>query len=122
MGTPLLVQSEGTAFGRLVSMTSSVRLIAIDIDGTLLPSFGGRVSERTCQALREAELADIAVVIATGRRQAYAAPLILPVGLRPETVLITSNGTVTRTLAGRRIDRFFLPLDTARWLCEALMQ
>jgi hydroxymethylpyrimidine pyrophosphatase-like HAD family hydrolase len=103
-------------------MISPVRLIAIDIDGTLLPSFGGQVTERTCQALREAELAGIAIVIATGRRQAYAAPLIHPVGLKPETVMITSNGTVTRTLAGRRIDRFFLPVETARWLCEALRQ
>src|SRR5277367_2355818 len=108
-------------------MTSSVRLIAIDIDGTLLPSFGGQVSERTCQALLEAELAGIAIAIATGRRQAYATPLILPVGLKPETVLITSNGTVTRTLgtrtlAGERIDRFFLPVETALGLCGALRQ
>ncbi len=108
-------------------MPPSVRLIAIDIDGTLLPSFGGRVTERTRQALLEAEVAGIAIVIATGRRQAYAAPLILPVGLKPETLLITSNGTVTRTLgtetlAGRRIDRFFLPVETARGLCDALRQ
>jgi hydroxymethylpyrimidine pyrophosphatase-like HAD family hydrolase len=100
----------------------TARLIAIDIDGTLLPSAGGQVTERTRQALLEAELAGIAIVIATGRRQSYAAPLILPVGLDSETVLITSNGTVTRTLGGRRIDRFFLPVETARCLCGALRQ
>jgi hydroxymethylpyrimidine pyrophosphatase-like HAD family hydrolase len=103
-------------------MTFPVKLIAIDIDGTLLPSTGGRITERTRQALLEAQTAGIEIVIATGRRQTYAAPLIDPVGLRSETILITSNGTVTRTLAGRRIDRFFLPLDTARSLCEALRQ
>jgi hydroxymethylpyrimidine pyrophosphatase-like HAD family hydrolase len=113
--------------GRLEPMTSPVRLIGIDIDGTLLPSFGGQVSERTCQALLEAELAGIAIVIATGRRQAYAAPLILPLGLKLETVLITSNGTVTRTLGtetltGRRIDHFYLPVETARGLCAPLRQ
>jgi hypothetical protein len=101
---------------------SSIRLIAIDIDGTLLPSAGGQISERTGQALLEAQAAGIELVIATGRRQAYAAPLLLPVGLKPETVLITSNGTVTRTLAGRRIDRFFLRIDTAQGLCQALRQ
>jgi hydroxymethylpyrimidine pyrophosphatase-like HAD family hydrolase len=101
-------------------MPPSVRLIAIDIDGTLLPSVGGQVSQRTRRALLEAEAAGIEIVIATGRRQTYAAPLIHPIGLQPQTVLITSNGTVTRTLAGDRIDRFFLPAETARLLCGAL--
>ncbi len=95
-------------------------MIAVDIDGTLLPSAGTLVSERNCRALRDAEAAGIELVVATGRRQAYGAPLILPVGLKPETVLITSNGTVTRTLAGEAIDRFFLPVETARALCPAL--
>lgn len=96
------------------------KLIAIDIDGTLLPSSGGTISDRNRRALRDAETAGIHIVIATGRRQAYAAPLIYPAGLRPETVLITSNGTVTRTLGGASVDRFFLPVETARELCPAL--
>ncbi|HTX41745.1 MAG TPA: HAD-IIB family hydrolase [Acidobacteriaceae bacterium] len=101
-------------------MAPSIRLIAVDIDGTLLPSAGTAVSARNCRALRDAEAAGMELVIATGRRQAYGAPLIQPVGLKPETVLITSNGTVTRTLAGEAIDRFFLPVETARELCPAL--
>jgi hydroxymethylpyrimidine pyrophosphatase-like HAD family hydrolase len=101
-------------------MPSPVRLIAIDIDGTLLPTVGGRVTDRACRALREAEGAGIEIVIATGRRQAYAAPLIHPIGVGPATVLITSNGAVTRTLAGTRIDRFFLPVETAVPLCSEL--
>lgn len=96
------------------------RLIAIDIDGTLLPSAGTVISARNQRALREAQAAGIQVVIATGRRQAYATPLLRPVGLSPETVLITSNGTIIRTLGGRPIDRFFLPVETARALCPAL--
>jgi hydroxymethylpyrimidine pyrophosphatase-like HAD family hydrolase len=101
-------------------MTPPVRLIAIDIDGTLLPSSGTEISQRNRRSLLEAEAAGIQLVIATGRRQAYTAPLIETIGLKPETVLITSNGTVTRTLAGERIDRFFLPVKTARELCGAL--
>lgn len=96
------------------------RLIAIDIDGTLLPSTGTVISARNRRALREAEAAGIQIVIATGRRQAYATPLLHPVGLSPETVFITSNGTIIRTLGGRPIDRFFLPVETARALCPAL--
>jgi HAD superfamily hydrolase (TIGR01484 family) len=95
-------------------------MIAVDIDGTLLPSAGTRVSERNCRALAEAQAAGVEIVIATGRRQAYASPLIDLAGLRPETIMITSNGTVTRTLGGEPIDRVFLPVDTARALCPAL--
>ena len=95
-------------------------MVVIDIDGTLLSSAGTRVSERNRGALREAQAAGVELVIATGRRQAYAMPLLSPIGLRSATVMITSNGTVTRTMAGEPIDRFLLPVETARALCPAL--
>jgi Cof subfamily protein (haloacid dehalogenase superfamily) len=101
-------------------MLPPVKMIAVDIDGTLVPSVGGKVSRNNCQALAEAQSAGIEVVIATGRRQAYATRPLDPVALHPETVLITSNGCVTRTLAGDRIDRFHLPVETARALCPEL--
>lgn len=101
-------------------MSLSPKLIAVDIDGTLLPSSGTVVSDRNRRALRDAEATGVEIVIATGRRQAYATPLIHPLGLKPDTVLITSNGTVTRTLGGTPIDRFFLPVETARELCPTL--
>jgi len=94
----------------------------IDIDGTLLPSAGTQISERNRRALLEAEAAGIEIVIATGRRQAYATPLVAPVGLQPETVFITSNGTVTRSLGGERIDRMLLPVETAIRLCPVLRE
>jgi Cof subfamily protein (haloacid dehalogenase superfamily) len=108
-------------------MTFPVKLVAIDIDGTLLPAVGKEISLRNRRALLEAEAAGIEIVIATGRRQAYSVPLIHPVGLKPATVMITSNGTVTRTLGtpvlgGERIDRFTLPVETARELCPILRQ
>jgi hypothetical protein len=94
----------------------SIKMIVVDIDGTLLSAPGTVVSRRNCRALRDAEAAGIEIVVATGRRQAYTMPLIEPVGLKPETVLITSNGTVMRTMAGQPIDRFLLPVETARGL------
>jgi hypothetical protein len=103
-------------------MSFPPRLIAIDIDGTLLPSTGTAISERNGQALREAEAAGIGIVIATGRRQAYSAPLIVPLGLHPQTVFITSNGTVTRTLDGTSLDRRLLPVETAREICPLLRE
>jgi Cof subfamily protein (haloacid dehalogenase superfamily) len=101
-------------------MTPPVKMIVVDIDGTLLASPGTAVSRRNRRALLEAEAAGIEIVIATGRRQAYAMPLIDLIGLKSETVFITSNGTVTRTMAGERIDRFLLSVETARALCPAL--
>ena len=98
----------------------SIRLIAIDIDGTLTPSTGPRISARNCAALQAAEAAGIEIVIATGRRQAYAMPLIAQVGLDENSVMISSNGAVVRGFDGQLLDRRFLPVETARQLCVAL--
>jgi hydroxymethylpyrimidine pyrophosphatase-like HAD family hydrolase len=101
-------------------MSSRVRLIAVDIDGTLLPSFGTVIGERNCAALRAAEAAGTLVVIATGRRQAYAQPVIDQVGLSGKSIMLTSNGTVVRTFAGELIERTLMQAATARQLCGAL--
>jgi len=101
-------------------MHPPVRLVAIDMDGTLLPTFGQVVSQRNAQALRAAQEAGIAVAIATGRRVAYTSPLLESVGLRADTPLITSNGAVTRTLGGEAIDRCELDARVARGLCQVL--
>src|SRR6185437_6278816 len=34
-----------------------------------------------------------------------------------EDALISSNGTVTRTIGSRLLDRTLLPVETAKWLC-----
>ena len=104
----------------MTSFAAPTRLIAIDIDGTLLPSTGLRISARNQEALRRAESEGVHIVVATGRRQAYALPVLELAGLSSETVMISSNGTVTRTFSGRRIDRWLLPVATARALCGEL--
>ncbi len=95
-------------------------MIAIDIDGTLLPTTSAIISERNRAALRAAEAAGLLVVIATGRRQTYAQPVIDPVGLGPKNIMLTSNGTVVRDFSGRLIERTLLAAETARRLCGAL--
>src|SRR5580658_3137541 len=97
-----------------------IRLVAIDMDGTLLPDFSAVVSERNQRALREAQEAGIVVAIATGRRQAFTAPLLADVGLRADTPMITSNGAVTRSFSGERIDFQHLDPAVARGLCGVL--
>lgn len=101
-------------------MHPPVRLVAIDMDGTLLPTFSQKVNTRNAQALRAAQAAGITVVIATGRRTAYVTPLLDDLGLRADMPLITSNGAVTRTLGGESMDRCNLEARVARGLCGLL--
>jgi hypothetical protein len=101
-------------------MHPPVRLVAIDIDGTLLPTFSQTVSPRNAKALKAAQDAGIVVAIATGRRTAYTAPVLDGLGLRADMPLITSNGAVTRTLRGDPVDRSQLEARVARGLCGLL--
>jgi hypothetical protein len=97
-----------------------VRLVAIDVDGTLLPSVSREISPRTGRALQAAQQVGITVAIATGRRTAYTTPLLEGLDLRADTPLITSNGAVTRTLGGESLHRCQLEACVARGLCGLL--
>jgi Cof subfamily protein (haloacid dehalogenase superfamily) len=101
-------------------MHPPVRLVAIDMDGTLLPTLGKKITGRSAQALRAAQQAGITVAIATGRRTAYTEPLLQGLGLRADMPLITSNGAVIRTLAGEPIDSCNMKAQVARELCALL--
>lgn len=96
-------------------------LIAIDIDGTLLGS-DGRVSARNRAALLAAAEAGLEIVIATGRRHSYAMRVLRELRLSPKSTVISSNGTVTRTVDASLINRTHMPVETARWLCRELEQ
>jgi hydroxymethylpyrimidine pyrophosphatase-like HAD family hydrolase len=95
------------------------RLIAIDMDGTLLAA-NSRVSPRNLAALRAAENAGAEIVIATGRRHCYAMKVLRELNLNPASALVSSNGTVVRTIGAELLHRTLLPLSTARWLCTHL--
>jgi Cof subfamily protein (haloacid dehalogenase superfamily) len=101
-------------------MHPPLRLVAIDVDGTLTPAIGQALTERVSRALKSAQEAGITVVIATGRRMAYTAPLFEGLGLRVDTPLITSNGAVTRTLGGEALSRCTMESRVARGLCGLL--
>jgi Cof subfamily protein (haloacid dehalogenase superfamily) len=101
-------------------MHPPVRLVAIDMDGTLLPTTSHAVSERNARALRSAQDAGITIAIATGRRPGYAIPLLDGLGLRADTPVIASNGSVTCALDGQIIDRSHMQARVARGLCGLL--
>ena len=99
--------------------TSSIRLLATDIDGTLLnPQF--QISEGDLAALRRAHAAGIEIVLVTGRRHTFALPIAKQLGF--DLWLISSNGAVTRSLAGETFHRDLMPRETCRRVCGAMQE
>jgi 5-amino-6-(5-phospho-D-ribitylamino)uracil phosphatase len=88
-----------------------VRLLALDLDGTLLDA-QGRVSARNRGALAAARARGVGVALVTGRRFRDARPLALELGI--DVPVIAHNGALTkhaRTL--ETVAAFHLPLEAA---------
>jgi hypothetical protein len=103
----------------LLVAAASLRLIAVDIDGTLLnPQF--QISAGDLAALRRADSLGIEVILVTGRRHSFALPIAQQLGF--DLWLISSNGAVTRSLAGETFHRDLLPQATCRELVGVMRQ
>ena len=97
----------------------SLRLIAIDIDGTLLnPEF--QISETDLTTLRRAHAQGIEIILVTGRRHAFALPIAQQLGF--DLWLISSNGAITRSLAGETFHRDLLPEGTCLELVGVMQE
>lgn len=70
-----------------------IKLLAIDLDGTLLND-SGEISEANRRAIREAENRGVLVTIATGRRFRDARPPALDLGINAP--LVTHNGALVK--------------------------
>ncbi|MGZ4826064.1 MAG: Cof-type HAD-IIB family hydrolase, partial [Terriglobales bacterium] len=100
-------------FVRMNPVTPNIRLIAIDIDGTLLdPQF--QVPAANLAALRRAHDAGIEIVLVTGRRHIFAMPIAQALGF--DLWLISSNGAVTMSTRGEHFFTDKLPAASARKL------
>jgi Cof subfamily protein (haloacid dehalogenase superfamily) len=89
-----------------------IRLLALDLDGTLLTS-RGELSERNREAIAAARARGVRLALVTGRRFRDARPLALELGL--DVPLISHNGALTkhaRTL--EIVAARLLPLEAAR--------
>jgi Cof subfamily protein (haloacid dehalogenase superfamily) len=96
-----------------------IRLLAIDIDGTLLNS-RFQVSPVDLKALRDAHARGVEVVLVTGRRHAFALPIAEQLGF--DLWLISSNGAVTRSQHAESFHRDLLPAGTCIELCRAMAE
>jgi Cof subfamily protein (haloacid dehalogenase superfamily) len=92
-----------------------VRLIALDIDGTLLDS-RWQISEANRAAIAEATKRGIEVALVTGRRYDFA----LPVAQKIDSALtmIVNNGALIRSKEGRTYVRHLLPRAVAKKALE----
>ena len=100
-------------------LPSSIRLIAIDIDGTLLGS-NAQVSQANLDALRRAHETGVEIVLVTGRRHRFALPIAQSLGF--DVALISSNGAVTRSNSGELFHRDLMPQATAIKICRHMQE
>jgi len=88
-----------------------IRLIAIDVDGTLLDT-RGQIPQANIDAIHDAVRAGIHIALVTGRSYPFARPIADP--LPASITLIVSNGAVERDMDGSRVARRLLDRHTAR--------
>jgi Cof subfamily protein (haloacid dehalogenase superfamily) len=93
----------------------AVKLIALDIDGTLLDSRWA-LPEANRAAIAEATRRGIEVALVTGRRYDFAMPIAVQIGA-PLTMIV-SNGAVIRTQDGTTHLRHLLARETAARVLE----
>jgi Cof subfamily protein (haloacid dehalogenase superfamily) len=92
-----------------------IRLIGIDVDGTLLDS-RGQMPDANRDAIHEAVAAGIHVALVTGRSFPFARPIADP--LPPAITLIVSSGAIERAMDGATLARRLLDRGVARAVLE----
>jgi Cof subfamily protein (haloacid dehalogenase superfamily) len=92
-----------------------IRLIGIDIDGTLLDS-RGQMPRDNRDAIHEAVAAGVHVALVTGRSFPFARPVAE--GLPSTITLIVSNGAIERSMDGATLARRLLDRGVARGVLD----
>jgi Cof subfamily protein (haloacid dehalogenase superfamily) len=104
-----------------------IRLLAIDVDGTLLDS-RGQVPEANLDAIAAAASSGARIAIVTGRSFSFALPAVKRLG--DPLTLVVYNGAIARMRSGETLLRRLLPREAARdvlgateaWRDSALLQ
>lgn len=87
-----------------------IKLIGIDVDGTLLDS-RGRLPAENLNAINEAAARGIHIAIVTGRSYFFALPAVE--ALPDPLTLVVHNGAIARTRGGSTIMRRLMPREVA---------
>lgn len=100
-------------------MKTPIRLLAIDIDGTLLDS-RFELSPANREAVVAAHCRGAEVVLVTGRRFTFAQPIVAQFPI--ELTVIASNGALVKSKSGVTLARQLLPRQPARAVLAAAGQ
>ncbi len=92
-----------------------IKLIAMDLDGTLLDS-RGKLPDENVKAVAEAAENGVKIVIVTGRR--FNSARLSTQALRCDVDFITSNGALIKSRSGETCYRKLLPAGVARQVLE----
>lgn len=111
----MLTISDGKR-GRRICSVPDYKLIALDIDGTLLTS-QRTISARTRRALANAVERGVTLTIATGRRRRTAKPIVEQLDL-PHYLVVSQGAAVWQD--GQVIHHSHLPRDAARDALEII--
>lgn len=102
-----------------MSDNQRIRLVAMDMDDTLLRN-DWTISERTVQAIREAQKQGVYVTISTGRMPTSVRPYAQQLGLN--VPVITYNGAmVQEALSQKVLFRQVIPAETAQDIVQWLL-
>lgn len=96
-------------------MNKEIKLIALDMDGTLLNE-EGKVSEANKAAIREAEQKGVKVLLSTGR--AYASCSEIAKSLELSSYLITVNGSEIFDPTGELVERNIVGAELIQWMWD----
>jgi Cof subfamily protein (haloacid dehalogenase superfamily) len=111
---PQITTNESRPFPRY-NIPMPIKLIAMDLDGTLLDS-RANISEENARTIAEAQARGIEIVLATGRRFDFARPIAE--ALTCDFDLIVSNGALIKSKSGATHMRQLLPSGIARRVLE----
>ncbi len=92
---------------------SSPKLVAIDLDGTLLGS-DHALSERNLRAVKRVAGSGVSVVLASGRQWHTIVKFAEQIGLPPSSPIIAYNGAMIRTVGGETLYHQPVPAEAAK--------
>lgn len=98
-------------------MKHSIKLLAIDLDDTLVRD-DNTISEYTRKILQRAQAKGIQIVIATGRMYQTARPVGLALGLGDLPMILFSGGLVQRIESGEKLWEQTIPVPIAKEILE----
>jgi 5-amino-6-(5-phospho-D-ribitylamino)uracil phosphatase len=99
--------------------TVPIKLIAMDIDGTLLDS-SSRLSDDNSRTVAEAASRGIEILLATGRR--FHSARVIADMIPCDLGFIVNNGSLLKSKDGVTQQRHLLPVETARRVLEHTLE